>query len=114
MTDGAKLVIVKLVHTFIWALFVGMIGFVLYAGIVDMMTRSVLVCAGALAVESAVIVACGWRCPLTLLAYRYTDDRTSAFDIYLPEWLAEHNKTIFGGMYGVGLVLLTYRLLSGG
>ncbi len=113
MTDGAKLVLVKLVHTFIWALFVGMIVFVLYAGIVGMMTTSVFVCAAALAGESAVIVACGWRCPLTLLAYRYTDDRSSAFDIYLPEWLAEHNKTIFGGLYGLGLALLAYRLLSG-
>jgi hypothetical protein len=30
---------------------------------------------------------------------RYTDDRHYNFDIYLPEWLAKHNKSIFGALY---------------
>jgi hypothetical protein len=49
------------------------------------------------------------RCPLTGVAARYTDDRRDNFDIYLPEWLARHNKTIFGTLYVAG-VLLTVAL----
>jgi hypothetical protein len=40
-----------------------------------------------------------WRCPLTSIAARYTDERRDNFDIYLPEWLAKHNKSIFGVLY---------------
>jgi len=51
----------------------------------------------------------GWRCPLTDVAARYTDDRRANFDIYLPEWLARYNKQIFGPMYAVGLIVLAIR-----
>lgn len=46
------------------------------------------------------------RCPLTDVAARYTDERRANFDIYLPEWLAQNNKVIFGALY-IGGVLLT-------
>jgi hypothetical protein len=49
--------------------------------------------------ESLVLVFNGMRCPLTPLAARFTDDRRPNFDIYLPQWLAERNKEIFGALY---------------
>jgi hypothetical protein len=45
-----------------------------------------------------VLIANGGRCPLTTLAARYTMDRRDNFNIYLPEWLARHNKLIFGSI----------------
>jgi hypothetical protein len=42
------------------------------------------------------------RCPSTDVATRYTDDRADNFDIYLPLWLARHNKTIFGTLFVAG------------
>jgi len=57
--------------------------------------------------EAGVLLANGWRCPLTNVASRYSDDRTVGFDIYLPRWLAEHNKNIFGVLLLLGeLVVL--------
>ena len=41
---------------------------------------------------------------LTPIAARYTDARHDNFDIYLPAWLARHNKTIFGALYGGGIL----------
>jgi len=38
------------------------------------------------------------------VAARYTAERRANFDIYLPEWLARHNKVIFGTIYLVGVV----------
>jgi hypothetical protein len=52
--------------------------------------------------ECAVLAINGGRCPLTDLAAKYTADRASNFDIYLPNWLADHNKLIFGLLFVVG------------
>ncbi len=32
------------------------------------------------------------------------DARRLNFDIYLPAWLAEYNKAIFGSLYVIGIV----------
>ena len=42
------------------------------------------------------------------MAARHTGDRRDNFDIYLPEWLARHNKSIFGTLYVAGLVVLAW------
>jgi len=62
--------------------------------------------AGIVFVEVLVIVLNRRRCPLTPLAARYTEDRRANFDIFLPEWLARHNQTIFGALYLAGVAYL--------
>ena len=59
--------------------------------------------------EVIVLAVNRWRCPLTPIAARYTDDRRANFDIYLPEWLARYNKEIFGPLYLAGVLLLVVR-----
>lgn len=93
---------VKAVHTIVWAFFA--------ACIVAMPIASwhgehrfAAWLAAIVAVEVAVLAVNRWRCPLTSVASRYTDDRRDNFDIYLPEWLARHNKLIFGSPYFAGL-----------
>jgi hypothetical protein len=54
--------------------------------------------------EVLILVFNSWRCPLTGVAARYTPDRRDNFDIYLPEWLARHNKGVFGTLFVLGLV----------
>ena len=54
--------------------------------------------------EVIVLLANGWRCPLSAVAARYTDDRRVNFDIYLPEWVARYNKAMFGTLYVAGVV----------
>jgi hypothetical protein len=39
----------------------------------------------------------------TAVAARYTDDRRTNFDIYLPEWLARYNRQIFGPCFVAAL-----------
>jgi polyferredoxin len=108
---GTKLQLVKSAHTAIWAFFAILVLFILHAGVTDRVTPAVYVSAGLLLAESLVLMLCGWRCPLTILAYLYTDDRSSAFDIFLPEWLARNNKLIFGSLFGLGLLLVALRAL---
>jgi hypothetical protein len=99
------------VHTIIWAF--------LAASIVALPVVALanhLRWAGALSViiliECVIIVVNRGKCPLTAVAARYTQDRSDNFDIYLPEWLARHNKVIFGTLFLAGeLVFLCQWLL---
>jgi hypothetical protein len=62
--------------------------------------------------ECALLAANRGRCPLTDLAARFTSDRSAEFDIYLPRWLARHNKTLFGGLFAVNELIVLWRWLS--
>ena len=59
--------------------------------------------------ECLVLAVNRGRCPLTDLAARCTDERAANFDIYLPEWLARHNKSIFGFLFVAGELVLLWR-----
>jgi len=48
------------------------------------------------ACECALLAANRGRCPLTDWAARFAEDRSANFDIFLPDWLAQNNKTTFG------------------
>lgn len=62
--------------------------------------------------ECLVLIFNQMRCPLTNIAARYTDDRQENFDIYLPLWLARHNKTIFGSLFIVGLIYTIFQWMG--
>jgi hypothetical protein len=95
---------VKAAHTIVWAFFAGAIAAIPALAWAGRLRESAVVI-GVVALEVAVLVANGMRCPLTAVAARYTSDRRDNFDIYLPEWLARHNKVVFGSLYAGGIVL---------
>lgn len=102
---------IKVVHTVVWAFLVAVILAIPVMAWQDRAT-AVVVLTAVMLVEVAVLLACGWRCPLTLLAERYTDDRRANFDIYLPLWLATHNKEVFGSIFAVGVAFAIWQLAS--
>ena len=95
----------KLLHTVIWLFFAGCIVVIPFAGARHQF-RWAAVLIGLVPVECAVLAANRGRCPLTDLASRYTEERTDNFDIYLPQWLARHNKTVFGTLFAVGTLFV--------
>jgi hypothetical protein len=106
------LVVVKLVHTAIWAFFAGCILAIPIAGAGRRFLWAAVL-TGLVLVECAVLAVNRGRCPLTDLAARYTEERADNFDIYLPRWLARHNKTIFGTLFVAGgLFVLGQWLLA--
>ena len=104
-TIRRPLLAIKVVHTIVWVFFV-----VCILAVPSMTARGefrlALLFAGIVFVEVVVLMVNRWSCPLTPMAARYTQDRRDNFDIFLPEWLARHNKVIFGGLYVVSLVYL--------
>ena len=94
---------VKVLHTLAWALFAGcIVALPVVAWHRDFVTAAILI--AVVSFEVMVLIANGWRCPLTDVAARYTDDRHDNFDIYLPLWLARYNKQIFGTLFVAGVV----------
>jgi hypothetical protein len=95
------LVAIRLLHTLIWAVLAGFILALPVLG-VSRRFRWAAILSAIIWIECAIIVLNDGRCPLTHWAARFTADRTPNFDIYLPVWLAQHNKAIFGWLFIVG------------
>jgi hypothetical protein len=109
--DDQRLRAIKLVHTLVWA---GFAGCIVAIPVLTLQGNFRLAALLALIVLGEVVVLAvnRWRCPLTPIAARYTEDRRANFDIYLPELLARYNKEIFGPLYVGGLVFLAVRWLG--
>ena len=99
---------VKVVHTVAWAFFAGCILAIPVASWQGNHAAAAWLTA-IVFVEVAVLVVNGWRCPLTSLAARFTEERHDNFDIYLPLWLAKHNKLIFGVLFCFGIAFAYFR-----
>ena len=99
---------IKLLHTIIWAIVASCIVALPMAGLkgrfdwAAFLTIVILLECGILALNRG-------RCPLTDWAARFTPERSANFDIYLPNWLARHNKTIFGTLFIAGELFLLWR-----
>ena len=95
---------IKIVHTIVWAFFATCIMWIP----VIAWQRDYARAAWLIALVTVEVVVLGFNrftCPLTDLAARYTSDRRANFDIYLPLWLARHNKVIFGTLFVIGIAV---------
>ena len=104
---------IKTIHTLVWGVMAAAIFYTLYAGITKRFNPLLWYSIGLVMLESAVLIINKWRCPLTPMAMKYTSDRSDNFDIYLPRWIARHNKLIFGLIFMVALLLVIDNLLKG-
>jgi Na+/melibiose symporter-like transporter len=95
MNDQGKLMAIKVLHTVIGVLLSAVVFYLLYAVLVDRIGRWFWYGLGLIGVEVAVLLFFRLSCPLTVVARRYSDPAKANFDIFLPEWLARHNKTIY-------------------
>lgn len=97
-----------MVHTVVWAFFVACIFAIpIFAWRADYRYAAGFI--GIVFIEVVVLALNRWRCPLTPVAARYTADRRDNFDIFLPGWLARHNKLIFGAIYVAGILFTLAR-----
>lgn len=111
MANTTKLFLIKLLHTVIWVFFVAVIGYIVYAGITGELNAFVWAAIGLIALEGVVLLFNSGACPLTPWAARYTAQREDNFDIFLPLWLARHNKAIFTPITVLGVLLIVGRMI---
>ena len=102
------LTVIRAAHTIVWLFFVVCILAIwIFAARSDYSNASLSI--GLVFVEVVVLAVNDGKCPLTAIAARHTDERRANFDIYLPEWLARHNKSIFGLLYLAGIAFALAR-----
>ncbi|HYN02704.1 MAG TPA: hypothetical protein VE359_09685 [Vicinamibacteria bacterium] len=102
---------VKLIHTVIFWLLSACVLYVLFSGVADDITTWTWVAVGLVLLESVVLAAAGWTCPLTILAERLGAARGSVTDIFLPKWFADRIFPICGTTFGVALLVVLFRVL---
>lgn len=112
MTNSRMLHIIKSIHTLIWVFFNLVIFYLLYAVIVDKIDKWVWICFGLIGLEAILLAVFKKICPITLIARKYSESRLDNFDIYLPNWLAKHNKLIYSCFVLLAVLILIYRLIS--
>ncbi|MFD0863817.1 hypothetical protein ACFQ1M_16495 [Sungkyunkwania multivorans] len=112
MERAQKLLTIKLVHTVIWAFFVAIIFYILYSGLTNTVNTYTWIGIGLIIGEGIVLLLFKMYCPLTVLARNFSDSQKDNFDIFLPNWLAKHNKLIFTTIFVVGFVLVVFRSLN--
>jgi tetrahydromethanopterin S-methyltransferase subunit E len=111
--DRAKqsnLFVLKLIHTLIWLFFNVVLFYMAYAVVVNKIDKYVWIGIGLILLEGIVLLIFGRMCPLTVLARKYSDSTKDNFDIFLPNWLARHNKLIYTTLFVVICILLAFRL----
>ena len=113
MSAATNLVLIKLLHTVIWGVLSAVIYYLLYAVIANRIDRWFWCGLGLVGLEIAALLLFRMSCPLTLVARRYSVSQRANFDIYLPEWLARHNKAIYSVIMGMVLAGLVWRLVFG-
>ncbi|MGZ4819476.1 MAG: hypothetical protein ACXVZJ_12670 [Terriglobales bacterium] len=106
-----RLTAIKLLHTIVWALLAGAILALPVTAILAKFQWALLLTV-IIAGECAILAINRGRCPLTDWAAGYTNDRADNFDIYLPNWLARHNKAIFGTLFLVNELVVLWRWLA--
>ena len=105
------LVAIKLLHTAVWAVLAGCI---LALPITAQLHRFdwAIILTVIIVGECGVLALNKGRCPLTGLAARFTADRADNFDIYLPNWVAGHNKAIVGTLFAINELIVLWCWLK--
>jgi hypothetical protein len=107
--NRSRLAVVRGVHSAIYVVMAASTLLVLYAGITGREGGWLWIALALLAVEVAVFVGGGMKCPLTALAVRYGAVKGYAFDTFLPERCTRHTFRLFGAVMLGGLALLAAR-----
>lgn len=102
---------VKVIHTVIFWFLSACVLYSLFSGIAGEITTWTWIAVGLVLLESIVLVASGWTCPLTILTERLGAARGSVADIFLPKWFADRIFPICGTTFAVALLLILLRVL---
>ena len=107
-SNAQKLILIKILHSAVWLFFNIVIIYLFYAVLTDQISMLFWLGIAAFAFEFFILLIYGWNCPLTFWARKYSDSEKDNFDIYLPNWLAKHNKTIYSILMIILISLYIY------
>ncbi|MGE5425792.1 MAG: hypothetical protein ACM3PZ_01840 [Bacillota bacterium] len=103
----AKLTLIKVTHTIIWAIMASATFYIVYCGYYNIYSPLLWACIALITLEGAVLLVNSWSCPLTAMA-KYSQNRKDNFDIYLPLYIAKYNKLLFTTLFIIGVLLVVF------
>ena len=112
MENKTKLMLIKVTHTLIWVFFNFVIFYMLYAAIANKLDRWLWIGYGFIVLEGLILLTFNSRCPLNLLARKYSNSTKDNFDIYLPSWLAKYTKLIYTTIVAIIFIITIYQILN--
>jgi len=104
--------IIKAVHAVLFVLGSALLVALLYEVISGRITTLTWTAVFVFIGEGIILLAWGWRCPLTVYAENRGAASGQVTDIFLPEWLADRVFIIYGALFAVALVILVIRILQ--
>ena len=105
----SPLTTIKIIHTLVWLFFNVVLFYMAYAVIINKIDKFVWIGVALIVLEGIVLLLFSRMCPLTIIARKYSDSTKDNFDIYLPRWLAKHNKLIYTSLFIAIVLGLIYR-----
>ncbi len=103
---------IKTIHTAIWIVMTMATFYIGYSVITMRFDALFSISIALIGGEILVILINSWRCPLTNIARRYTNETAPNFDIYLPRVIAQFNKEIFSVILLLILMLYIYNSVT--
>lgn len=103
---------IRFVHTLIYIVMAVAVFAIIYCGIVDRFDWLLYTSIGLVVLECVVFVGNGMVCPLTNMAKANGAEKGYVFDAFLPERWTRFTPAIFGTLFGIGLLLLVWRMLT--
>ena len=103
--------VVKALHIAFFVVFNGFLLIFLYEVIADRITLFTAIALAMFFVETIILVANRWKCPLTVYAEKLGLPSGRVTDIFLPRWIADRAFQFYGVLFAAGISLLLLRLL---
>lgn len=110
MTTANSIFLIKVTHSLGWAVLASAVLYTFYSGVSGDINQLTYIAIASIFLETIVLLLNKWACPLTILAKKVKPDWQDGDDIFLPTWLAVHNKLIFGTLFFIGILLVGLRL----
>ncbi|MGA7194926.1 MAG: hypothetical protein WBW94_14970 [Anaerolineales bacterium] len=107
-----SIVFIKSIHTAIFVFLSGALAVLFYEVIVDKITILAWIAVTLFLIEGIVLMANGWKCPLTRYAERLGSTHGQVTDIFLPKWFADRVFPIYGTLWAAALLLLVIRMFG--
>lgn len=105
-----SIAVVKAVHALIFVVMSVLLGVLLYDVIVGRITPFTWTAVAVFAVEGLVLLANGWKCPLTRYAEELGSPHGQVTDLLLPKWCADRVFLIYGTLFAAAVLGLAARL----
>ena len=107
-----SIVFIRSVHTVIFVFMSGALAVLLYEVIAGKITMMTWIAVALFLIEGIVLIANGWKCPLTSYAESLGSPHGQVTDIFLPKWFADRVFQIYGTLLAVALLLLVIRMVA--